>query len=196
MSMWPAYPIMSKRKNILLIEPNVCHQKITQKALEHKSQLWNLHTSLSFDETLPLVKKKHFDLILAENLNSNSPANWCFQLRKNAPDTPLVILTSITDQKIAVESMKMGATDYLIKSRDIMPRLPKILMKIIEKRVNQKKKKTDDKKGPLSLVAKNLKTLTEIVSDPSKGFHAGKQQLHLLEREIENIKQHLKNLLN
>lgn len=51
--------------------------------------------------------------------------------KRDAPDVPVVILTNALNEEIAVECMKRGATDYVLKNR--LPRLVAILKLALER---------------------------------------------------------------
>src|SRR5882724_9227074 len=52
-------------------------------------------------------------------------------VKRQAPDTPLIILTNALNEETAVECMKRGATDYVLKNR--LPRLVAILHATLER---------------------------------------------------------------
>ncbi len=52
-------------------------------------------------------------------------------VKKDAPDTPLIILTNALNEETAVECMKRGATDYVLKNR--LPRLVAILKSALDR---------------------------------------------------------------
>jgi two-component system, cell cycle sensor histidine kinase and response regulator CckA len=52
-------------------------------------------------------------------------------VRQHAPETPVVILTNALNEETAVECMKRGATDYVLKNR--LPRLVALLNSILDR---------------------------------------------------------------
>ena len=53
-------------------------------------------------------------------------------LKRQAPDIPLIVLTNALNEETAVECMKRGATDYVLKNR--LPRLVALLHTTLERR--------------------------------------------------------------
>jgi|GEM_PF-1101242 len=52
-------------------------------------------------------------------------------VKKTSPDTPIIILTNALNEETAVECMKSGATDYILKNR--LPRLVAVLNSTLER---------------------------------------------------------------
>ena len=53
-------------------------------------------------------------------------------LREEKIETPIIITTGNGDEKIAVELMKMGARDYIVKEPDFFDKLPRIIQQTME----------------------------------------------------------------
>jgi len=72
------------------------------------------------------------DLIISDySLKGFTALDALELLRLHAPDTPLIVLTHALNEEIAVECMKRGATDYVLKNR--LPRLVPILTTTLER---------------------------------------------------------------
>lgn len=72
---------------------------------------------------------------------------------------PFVVMTGHGSQKTAVQLMKLGAMDYIIKEDDFVNKIVKILMHVTEKlHVNQK---LEESRKKLKSNAKKLKALNE-----------------------------------
>jgi signal transduction histidine kinase len=75
-------------------------------------------------------------VVLDVNLPDLSGLDVLRQMRERWPLTQVVMLTGQADVSTAVEGMKLGAFDYLIKPVDIEP-LVKVLMRAGERRIDQ-----------------------------------------------------------
>ncbi len=74
-------------------------------------------------EAVDLLKKENFDLIISDLTVPDSRGLETFRgLRAVAPKTPIVLLTGMDDEVMAVQAMREGAQDYLIKG-EITPNL-------------------------------------------------------------------------
>ncbi len=67
-------------------------------------------------EAVELINKEHFYVILCDLVvRDGSGVELLDRIRSKQPHTPLVIVTAIQDVGVIVNSMRRGATDYLIK---------------------------------------------------------------------------------
>jgi DNA-binding NtrC family response regulator len=74
-------------------------------------------------EAVALLKKDKFDLVISDLTVPDSRGLETFRgLRTVVPKTPIVLLTGMDDEAMAVQAMREGAQDYLIKG-EITPNL-------------------------------------------------------------------------
>ena len=52
-------------------------------------------------------------------------------LKEADQDTPVIMITGQGDQNIAVQAMKLGAWDYIVKSADFFTLLPSVVQKVV-----------------------------------------------------------------
>ena len=132
-------------KQILLIEDNEDHAELIQRSLN--KGLGNIDVVLckSAKAAYRILEKNHFDLILCDYyLPDSKEENHIRQLYKITPETPIVVITGQGDEKIAARSIKAGAEDYVVKTRDALAALPSILKRAMAKhRSHQSKKKQE-----------------------------------------------------
>ncbi|MFH1453551.1 MAG: hybrid sensor histidine kinase/response regulator [Armatimonadota bacterium] len=68
-------------------------------------------------EALKLLEEKKFDLILSDlGLPDSSDLDTLESLHDKAPKTPVVVLTGLDDEDIAIKAVHGGAQDYLLKN--------------------------------------------------------------------------------
>jgi len=61
-------------------------------------------------------------------------SRWTRAIRERRIDVPVVFLTVNKDFDLAVELMKIGVEDYLVKEEVSTPVLPKTLLNVIEQK--------------------------------------------------------------
>ncbi|MCK5125385.1 MAG: sigma-54-dependent Fis family transcriptional regulator [candidate division Zixibacteria bacterium] len=67
-------------------------------------------------EAMTLLKKNSYDLVVSDiRLPAPDGMEILSWLSKNVPETMVIMMTAFAEVKNAVEAMKMGASDYLIK---------------------------------------------------------------------------------
>lgn len=82
-------------------------------------------------------------------------------LKEREYSIPFIITTGHGDEKIAVDMMKLGARDYIIKDINFMEFLPQVVIKIVEELNNEKK---------LAKARKALQESEEILKAQYKNF--------------------------
>ncbi|MBN1822744.1 MAG: response regulator [Endomicrobiales bacterium] len=71
-------------------------------------------------KALELVKKQHFDIFLVDyKLPDMTGTEFIRQALEVSKDAVPVVVTALSSLEIAVEAMRMGAHDYLVKPVDI-----------------------------------------------------------------------------
>jgi len=120
------------QSKILVIEDDFALNKLIQKKLE-KNGYYSFGVT-SREEALEELKKKSYDLILIDFLLENYDARSIVtDIRNLYDDTfPFVVMTGNGDERVAVEMMKMGAMDYLIKDTAFLDLLPTTVNQVLE----------------------------------------------------------------
>ena len=83
------------------------------------------------------VAQGDLDLILADyQLPQFDGLEALAMARQLCPDTPLIIVSGVMDEEAAIESMRRGATDYVLKSRlsRLVPAVRRALQEAAERR--------------------------------------------------------------
>ena len=100
-----------------------------------------------------LEKNPEIDLILMEyHLPEHNGLEVTRQIREKNIDIPIIFLTSNRDFRLAIEAMKFGVEDYLVKDEAVDSVLPRTIVNILE-RVRLKKRIAERVKA--DLIAKN-----------------------------------------
>jgi DNA-binding response OmpR family regulator/GGDEF domain-containing protein len=73
----------------------------------------------SGEEALRLLEQSDFDVVLTDLVMPGLDGTELVRrIKERAPDQDVVVVTGVVDVKTAVEAMKLGATDYLLKPFD------------------------------------------------------------------------------
>ena len=101
-------------KKILLIDDDTFICEILKKYLEKNN--YSVNVAFSGQSANELLKKQNFDLVLCDfRLPDTSGLELLKKIKIQKPNTPVVIITAYADVKVAVQLMKLGATDYITK---------------------------------------------------------------------------------
>jgi len=103
-------------KNILLIDDDPIIRKVIGLTLENAG--FALEKAENGIIALEILEKKSFtpDVVLLDiRMPKISGVEVLTEIRKQYPLIPVIMLTALTDLEIAVDTMKKGAFDYLVK---------------------------------------------------------------------------------
>ena len=76
-------------------------------------------TASSGEEALHLLERASFDIVLTDLVMPGMDGSeLVHRVKSRNPDQDIVVVTGVVDVKTAVDAMKLGATDYLLKPFD------------------------------------------------------------------------------
>ncbi len=163
-------------KKILLIENNSDHAELLSFCL--KKNFKNVEISISHQgkSAFQKLKQESFDLILSDfYLPDSHGVSLIRKLVKFAPETPIIIITGKGDEKTATRSIQAGADDYIVKTKEALQALPKILKRTFTKHQASLKKKKEEMNRYLKIQQESLKKVfTEIEILEQKVSHLQK----------------------
>lgn len=109
----------SETIQILLVEDNPDDAELLQEIIAdvHETQ-WSLVHVERLKDALNCLQENHFDVILLDlSLPDKQGVQTVAQTYCTAPDLPIVVLTGHNDRVMAVEALRQGAQDYLVKGK-------------------------------------------------------------------------------
>ncbi|MBI2980712.1 MAG: GGDEF domain-containing response regulator [Deltaproteobacteria bacterium] len=119
---------------VMMVEDNDDFVHIIKGFLEESGEGWQVEVSARLGEAEQRLEKERYDLILLDLALPDSKGLQTFlRLRKKAPGTAIVILTGLNDETIALEAMKEGAQDYIIKGDLTLAILKRIVLFALER---------------------------------------------------------------
>ncbi|HEV2177660.1 MAG TPA: response regulator [Terriglobia bacterium] len=118
---------------VLMVENEPADVELCVRELE-KAGLSVAHDIVQTREAfLERVRSQHYDVVLADfNLPGWDGIDALACLKQEGLDTPFILVTGTLGEEAAVECIKKGATDYLLKDR--LARLPVAVRAAIEER--------------------------------------------------------------
>lgn len=120
---------------VVIMEDEEAHFMLMERAINRDlpdALIYHFDDAESFVQRLNQIQP---DVILADYLmpGMNGIDFLAFLNRENIA-VPFVMITGQGDEKIAVQAMKAGAADYLVKSKDFFKLLPATIEKVIRER--------------------------------------------------------------
>lgn len=108
-----------EQMHVLLIEDNPADTRYMQEALkEAAGSSIDLVCDELISKGLDRLSTNKIDAVLLDlSLPDGQGLDTFTRVHSHAPDVPVVVLTGLDDDTIAVEAVKKGAQDYLIKGQ-------------------------------------------------------------------------------
>jgi DNA-binding NtrC family response regulator len=112
--------------NILLVEDDEAHAELIQRAFESNGNShYDLRSVGTLDAAREALGSDDVDLVLTDFLLPDGRGTDLLKWPE-VEALPVVVLTSHGDESVAVEAMKAGALDYVVKSPETFNRMPHI----------------------------------------------------------------------
>ena len=102
---------------ILLIEDNLAEARLLQEFIKlTKSQNFSLVHVQKLQDGINQLNSEKYDVILLDlTLPDSQGLASIPQLLKQNPSNPIIVLTNTNDEELAIEAVRQGAQDYLVK---------------------------------------------------------------------------------
>jgi PAS domain S-box-containing protein len=131
---------MSKTLHILHLEDNLKDAALIEAFLETEGISCDIVCVSRRNEFCAGLEKPDLDLILSDFSIPGFDGLSALELaRKHRPDVPFIFLSGTIGEELAVEALKEGATDYVIKDR--MTRLPIAIRRALREREDSKRRR-------------------------------------------------------
>jgi signal transduction histidine kinase len=122
--------------HILHLEDNPDDAELIQSALAGEGVDCETVRVESRSDYITALEQGHWDLILSDNtLPSYNGLSALADARAKCPDVPFVFVSGTLGEEVAIESLKLGATDYVLKQRlsRLTPALRRALREVEER---------------------------------------------------------------
>jgi DNA-binding response OmpR family regulator len=164
----------SEIKTILLVEDEESHAEVVRRVFEEDGPDWLIdHVSNISDalKWLEINKVSPPKLVISDY---RLPDGNGLELAKNAQSPedvgfPLIILTGVGSEKLAVQTIRSGAMDYIVKSGEEMRQLPRIAVHIIREwdLIMERKASEDELKSFINDLERSNSNLEEFMDNIS-----------------------------
>ncbi|MFI4875492.1 MAG: PAS domain S-box protein, partial [Blastopirellula sp. JB062] len=123
---------MADEYRILIIEDERSHAILMSRAFKTFSSQFDVVIAASLEEARCEIAQRRPDLALADNmLPDGRGVDLLSHHRPEDQQFPIVVMTSYGDERTAVESLKRGAIDYVVKTEHFFSELPRIAERAI-----------------------------------------------------------------
>lgn len=105
---------------ILVIEDEAAIRRVLVKILTEENEAYQVEEAENGAEGLAKIKKQEYDLVLCDIKMPKMDGVEVLEAgRKSKPETPFIMISGHGDLDTAVQTMRMGAFDYISKPPDL-----------------------------------------------------------------------------
>lgn len=181
---------------VLCVEDDEVDRMALERKVRGAGLPYDLEIAGSIGKALELLEKKSYDVVLLDYI---LPDGTGLELLKKIRDIPVIFITGSVDVKVAVQALKEGAYDYLMKDpdRSYLEVLPATVDKVIKMFLLELEHKKDEEQmaimnSELSRMYEEVKSLS--LHDPLTGL-ANRRMMEIdLERSIAEVNRYGINL--
>ena len=125
--------------NVLLVEDNLKDANLIQKRLKKTSTThFKITHVVRLEKALEFIVQDIFDIILLDlSLPDSKGLKTLTAIEQHAAHIPIIVLTGLYDEELALEAVRQGAQDYLKKGLMVSELLVHALRSAIERKRTQ-----------------------------------------------------------
>ena len=126
---------MNPPLRVLYVDDYPLDRELVRDSLEREHGGFVVTEAASRSEFHARLAEGVYDVVLSDfNILGFDGLQVLDAIRRKDPRVPVIIVTGTGSEEVAVEAMKRGAADYVIKSPSHIQRLPMTIQAVIEKR--------------------------------------------------------------
>ncbi len=166
---------------ILVVEDDVGLQYLIKSKLEEEN--YEIITSKSGADAMQIIKSEPIFLMLLDyKLTDITGKELLQQLSDESIEVPFIFMTGFGDERIAVEIMKLGAKEYLVKTGEFLNQIPVVVNRIAKEIENDEKFKRMQKEleSLNNMKSHFLNMISQEIRTPLTGISGA---LHLLRNQ-------------
>lgn len=120
-----------KQPCILLVEDDPGHAMLIRRAFRAHENPLQLEIAVNLQQARDHLEEFHPDLVITDLMLPDGKGIELLKTGEEKDDFPIVVLTSQGDEKVAVEAMKAGALDYVVKTGTTLEAMPRIAERVL-----------------------------------------------------------------
>lgn len=111
---------MSKESRILIVEDEAAIRRVLTRILEDESSSYKVDAAADGEEGLKMIAQEDYDLVISDiKMPKMSGDELLVEAKKIKPETVFVMISGHGDLETAINTMKLGAFDYISKPPDL-----------------------------------------------------------------------------
>ncbi len=119
-----------KKPNVLLVEDEESHAELVERAFESYEDQMTLQVVSTLKAAHEEIQNNTPDMVIVDFMLPDGRGTELLPESKKDIKFPIVIMTSHGDEQVAVEAMKAGAFDYVVKSPMVLLDMPRFAERV------------------------------------------------------------------
>ncbi|MBN2355390.1 response regulator [candidate division KSB1 bacterium] len=125
-----------KSIKVLIIEDSPEQAHLMELILQRQGQKFDSEIVHDPEIALNILAKDQFDAVILDySLPKMNGLQVLQHIKKSRNPVPIIMVTGQGDERIAVEAMRQGVYDYLVKTKDFLDLLPRVISRAIDEKV-------------------------------------------------------------
>ncbi|MDO9508317.1 MAG: PAS domain S-box protein [Thermovirgaceae bacterium] len=123
---------------VLCVEDSALDRELIRHALEKEARNFVMIEASDRETFEKLLAEGDFDMVLTDfNILGFDGLEVIREVKKRHPEAPVIVVTGTGSEEIAVQSLKEGAEDYIIKKLHNIAQLPNTILRVMEAKENR-----------------------------------------------------------
>lgn len=108
-----------KKTRVLLVEDNLVNARLAEAMLAHAdAHTFDVQNAESLVAALDLLVNQAFDVAVVDlDLPDSQGLDTFLTIQRHAPTLPIIVLSGLDDESVALSAVQQGAQDYLVKGK-------------------------------------------------------------------------------
>ncbi|HOZ30398.1 MAG TPA: response regulator [Bacteroidales bacterium] len=130
---------MKQQIKILHVDDSYLDRMLVKDILNNDAIDFMIYEADTRDKFESLISEKEFDIVLSDFNILGFDGLQVLEIVKGInPDLPVIIVTGTGSEEVAIQAMKMGAADYVIKSVKHIKSLPHVIKSVLTHKAKEK----------------------------------------------------------
>jgi PAS domain S-box-containing protein len=179
----------------LIIEDHIEQARLMEVLLKRHHPPFSVEAVHSAEDGLQRLESNNYDVIVMDySLPQKTGLEALRIIKEKKIPTPVIMVTGQGDERIAVQAMREGAHDYLVKAPDSMDLLPQVLLRAItETRLSSQLEQSEQRysalfeKASVAIFIVNAETSQILDMNQMAAQLVGYKKQMLLEKNILDV---------
>lgn len=128
------FPMKTKKLRILLVDDNPDDRNLIVRSLKHDFPLLEVDEAIEYHGLERILERGEFDLVITDyHIRWTTGLEVLRLVKSHYPNCPVIMFTGTGNEEIAVQAMKSGLDDYIVKSPKHYGRISISIKSVLER---------------------------------------------------------------